>query len=47
MEHLLRLVESAPLLDLQHRVGELLKTGERSLEEQRGRLEGLGDWVGM
>lgn len=33
MDHLLRLVESAPLLDLQHRVGELLKTGERSLEE--------------
>ena len=47
MEHLLRLVESAPLLDLQHRVGELLKTGERSLEDQRGSLEGLGDWVGM
>lgn len=33
MEHLLRLVESAPLVDLQHRVCELLKTGERSLEE--------------
>ena len=41
MEHLLRLVESAPLLDLQHRVAELLKTGERSLEDQRGSL-GLG-----
>jgi len=33
MEHLLRLVESAPLVDLQHRVCELLKTGERSLED--------------
>lgn len=45
MEHLLRLVESAPLLDLQHRVAELLKTGERSLEDQRNSLEGLGRLV--
>lgn len=32
MEHLLRLVESAPLVDLQHRVSELQKTGEVVLE---------------
>ena len=32
MEHLLRLVESAPLVDLQHRVTELQMTNERPLE---------------
>ncbi|CAJ1436833.1 unnamed protein product, partial [Effrenium voratum] len=33
LEHLLRLVENVPLVDLQHRAGELRSTGESCLEE--------------